>query len=38
VWVRVDRRDGGELKERFVCQLVRAVDGGWQIAVRTPLG
>lgn len=35
-WVKVDWRYGGQVREHFVYQLVRAAGGGWQIAVLTP--
>lgn len=37
VWVKVGWSYGGEVRGRFIYQLVRAADGGWQIAVLTPL-
>lgn len=37
VWVKVDWAYRGQVRERFVYQLVRTAGGGWQIAVLTPL-
>ncbi len=37
VWVKVDWRYGGEVREHFVYQLLKTADSAWQIAVLTPM-